>query len=51
MERNFLTFWSSSLKGRLGGAACSPMSDGASDLVTMKDEAEVSVPYSSCPIA
>ena len=32
MERNSLTFWTSFLKGRLGGAACSPVSDGSSDL-------------------
>ena len=43
MERNSLTFWTSSLKGRLGGAACSPVSDGSSDLEATKEEAEVSV--------
>ena len=48
MGRNSLTFWTSSLKGRLGGAACSPVSDGSSDLEFAKEEAEVSVLCSSC---
>ena len=49
MDRNSLTFCTNSLKGRLGGAACSPGSVGSSDLFeAAKDEVEVSVPHSSC---
>ena len=48
MERNSLTFCTSSRKGRLGGAAYSPVSVGSSDLGVAKEEADESAPYSSC---
>ena len=49
MDRNSLTLCTSSQKGRLGGAVCSPVSVGSSDFGVVKDEdVELSVPYSSC---
>ena len=49
MDRNSLTLCTSSRKGRLGGAACSLVSVGSSDLGVVKDEdVEFSAPYSSC---
>ena len=45
MERNSLTFLTSSRNGRFGGAACSPRSVGSSGLEEAAKEAEdVSVP-------
>ena len=44
MDKNSLTFWTSSLKLRLGGAACSPTSIGSSGFeAEEKEEAEASV--------
>ena len=41
MDKNSLTFWTSSLKGRLGGGACSPTSVGSSGFEEEeKEEAE-----------
>ena len=48
MERNSLTFCTSSWKGRLGGAACSLVSVCSSDHGVVKEEAKESAPYSSC---
>ena len=49
MDENSLTFWTSSLKGRLGGATCSPSSVGSSGFEAKeKEEAEAAVPYSFC---
>ena len=48
MERNCLTLWTSSWKGSLGGAPCSPVLAGSSGLGVVEEDAEVSAPYSSC---
>ena len=48
MERNSLTLWTSSQKGRLEGPPCSPVLVGSTNLGAVKEDAEVSVPYCSC---